>query len=53
MEDADNLLNVIQYMERIFFVKVVNGSIDRLTNEKIFELIKSFNKNGPILRVEV
>ncbi len=53
MEDADNLLNVIQYMERVFFVKVVNGSIDQLTNEKIFELIKPANKNGPDSMVEI
>ncbi len=53
MEDADNLLNVMQYMERVFFVKVVNGSIDQLTNEKIFELIMPFNKSGPTLMVEI
>jgi len=53
MEDADNLLEVIQYMEKVFFVKVVNGSIDPLTNEKIFEMIKPFNKNGPTLMVEI
>jgi len=53
MEDADNLLNVMQYMERVFFVKVVNGSIGSLTPQQIFDLIKPYNKKGPTQMIEI
>jgi hypothetical protein len=53
MEDADNLLNVMQYLSKVFFVKIINGSIESLTHERIFELIKDHDKNNPEIMVEI
>jgi hypothetical protein len=53
MEDADNLLNVMQYLSKVLFIKIVNGSIASLTHEKLYELIKPHNKNGPDELVEI
>lgn len=53
MDDADNLLNVMQYLSKVLFIKVVNGSIEELTHEKLYELIKPHNKNGPNEMVEI
>lgn len=53
MEDADNLLNKMQYLSKEFFVKIVNRSIEKLTDERIYSLIKDHNKNGPTEMVEI
>lgn len=52
MGDADDLLTVMQYLGKELFIKIVNGSLEGLDEEKIFELIKDYNKNGPTEMVE-
>ncbi|GLR16688.1 hypothetical protein [Portibacter lacus] len=51
-EDADDLLSVMQYLAKVVFIKIVNGTLEGLDEEKLFELIKDFNKNGPTPMVE-
>jgi hypothetical protein len=51
-EDADDLLTVMQYLAKEVFIKIVNGSLDGLDEEKVFELVKDYNKNGPTKMVE-
>lgn len=53
MEDADNLINVMQYLSKVLFIKIVNGSIESLDDQRIFDLIKDHNKNGPDEMVEI
>lgn len=53
MDDADNLLNVMQYLSKVFFVKVVNSSIEKLDDEGVYNLIKDHNKKGPNAMVEI
>lgn len=45
-EDADNLLNKIQYMDKVLQVKIVNNSINKMDNNMIFSWIQDFNTKG-------
>lgn len=45
-EDADNLLVKFQYLEKALFFKVISGSVSEINEEKLFGLIKDYNKNG-------
>lgn len=51
-DDADDLLTVMQYLAKEVFIKIVNGSLDGLNEEKVFELVKDYNKNGQTQMVE-
>lgn len=46
MDDADEVLNVFQYLAKVLFFKIVSGSIDTLDEEKLFQLIEPHNKQG-------
>lgn len=51
--DADNLLNKMQYLSKVLFIKITSGAIDSLDEEQLFELIKDYNKNGLDEMVEI
>ncbi len=52
-KDADNLLNTMQYLSKVLFIKIVNGSIEGLDEQQLFDLIQDDNKNGPNEMVEM
>lgn len=51
--DADDILLKQQYLAKEVFIKIVNSSLDNLDENKLFELIKDYNKNGPTPVVEL
>ncbi|WP_235299119.1 hypothetical protein [Portibacter marinus] len=52
-EDADHLINKMQYLQKVLFIKIVNGSVDQIDEEKLFHLIKDDNKNGQNEMIEI
>lgn len=52
MGDADDLLTVMQYLGKEVFIKIVSGALEGLNEEKVYEFIKPYNKNGPTEMVE-
>jgi len=45
-QDADNLINKMQYLEKVLFIKIIGGSVEDIDEQKLFNLIKDDNKNG-------